>query len=101
MPIGAVVGQVLMKAEVTVSQPTEGRFQVTGIATPFADESEALMQAETLALAKVERLAEEAGAKQVEMNVVRDVKHAQIESRDMLIEARILATASGRPPIVS
>ena len=99
--IGAVVGQVLMKAEVTVSQPTEGRFQVTGIATPFADESEALMQAETLALAKVERLAEEAGAKQVEMNVVRDVKHAQIESRDMLIEARILATASGRPPIVS
>ena len=59
------------------------------------------MQAETLALAKVERLAEEAGAKQVEMNVVRDVKHAQIESRDMLIEARILATASGRPPIVS
>lgn len=98
--IGAVVGQVSMKAEITVSQPTEGCFQVTGISAPFADEEEALKQARSLALARAESLAEEAGAKEVEFNVVHDLKRAQIESRNMLVEGRIVAIANGRPPII-
>ncbi|MEP4292329.1 MAG: hydantoinase/oxoprolinase family protein, partial [Rhizobiaceae bacterium] len=99
--IGAVVGQVMMKAEFVVSQPTEGRFHVTGLETPFADEDMALKEAETAALGRARALAGEAGAQEVELKVTRDIKRANIESRDILIEARITATATGRPPIAS
>ena len=97
--IGAVVGQVMMKAEFVVSQPAEGRFQVTGLDQPFVNEAEAMKEAETMALARARMLAQEAGAQEVEINLSRDIKRASVESRDMLVEARIVATATGRPPI--
>ena len=97
--IGAVVGQVMMKAEFVVSQPAEGRFQVTGLDQPFVNEAEAMKEAETMALARARMLAQEAGAQEVEISLSRDIKRASVESRDMLVEARIVATATGRPPI--
>ncbi len=97
--IGAVVGQILMKAEFTVSQPTEGRFQVTGLDAPFADEKSAMQEAEKLALERAQYLAREAGAQEVEVSLWRDAKRANVEGRDTLVEARIIATATGRPPI--
>ncbi|MCJ8307923.1 MAG: hydantoinase/oxoprolinase family protein [Hyphomicrobiales bacterium] len=99
--IGAVVGQIMMKAEVTVSQPGEGRFQVTGLDTPFVDEQKAVAEAKTIVLERAKRLAQEAGAEEIEVKVFEDIKRAEIESRDMLVEARIMATATGRPPITS
>lgn len=98
--IGAVVGQVSVKSEVTISQPTEGRFQVTGHDQPFANEKTAFEAAENLARESVDKLAREAGADAFEIDMVRDEKRAQIESRNMLIEAKIIATATGRPGIV-
>ena len=99
--IGAVVGQIMMKAEVIVSQPGEGRFQVTGLDTPFVDEQKAMDEAKAMVLERAKRLAQEAGAEEIEVKVFEDIKRAEIESRDMLVEARIFATATGRPPIAS
>ena len=98
--IGAVVGQISVRSEATVSQPGEGRFAVTGIEQPFADEAKALAAAEALVRSKVAALAREAGAADVTIDVSEDIKRADFEGRDMLIEARLVATASGRPPIV-
>ena len=98
--IGAVVGQIAVKVEVNISQPTEGRFQVTGIDQPFADEGSAIQAAEDLSKDKVRQLAIEAGTgDDIEIAIERDFKRANIESRDMLVEAKIIALATGRPPI--
>ena len=97
--IGAVVGQIMMKAEVTVSQPGEGRFQVTGLDTPFVDEQKAIEEAKAIVLERAKHLAQEAGAEEIEVKVFEDIKRAEIESREMLVEARTMATATGRPPI--
>jgi N-methylhydantoinase A/oxoprolinase/acetone carboxylase beta subunit len=99
--IGAVVGQIMMKAELVVSQPADGRFQVTGLDAPFADEQRAMEQAETMATERAKNLAQEAGADEIEIKLSKDVKRAQIESRDILVEARVIAIATGRPPIAS
>ncbi len=97
--IGAVVGQISMKAELTITQPSEGRFQVTGLDDPFVDEQAARQEAESMALARARYLALEAGAQEVEVSMSWDAKRAKVESRDLLVEARVIATATGRPPI--
>ncbi len=97
--IGAVVGQVSVRFEVTVSQPTEGRFQVSGIENPFADEKSALDTATFFATEHVTKLAHEAGAENFEVTVLSDEKRAVLENRDMLVEATVSAIATGRPPI--
>lgn len=99
--IGAVVGQVSVKSETTVSQPVEGRFQVTGIEQPFGDELAALEAAKKLAGDNATLLADEAGAEEFELSIQCEAKRAEIESRTMLIEAKIIATATGRPGISS
>ena len=99
--IGAVVGQIIMKSELIVSQPADGRYQVTGLETPFVDEQSAIEQAQVMATERARHLAQEAGAEEIAINVTKDVKRTQIESRDMLVEARIVATTTGRPPIIS
>ncbi len=99
--IGAVVGQIMMKAELIISQPGEGRYQVTGLDTAFVDEQKAIEQAEALATDRAKHLAQEAGAEEIEIRLSRDIKRAEVESRDMLVEARIVAIATGRPPIAS
>ncbi len=97
--IGAVVGQIMVRSDVTISQPAEGRFQVAGISAPFSEESKALDAAHEHARHKVAELARQAGAEIFEIDISQDIKRANVESRDMLIEAKISARATGRPPI--
>ena len=73
---------------------------MTGIDQPFADEGSAIQAAEDLSRDKVRQLAIEAGTgDDIEIAVELDFKRAHIESRDMLVEAKIIALATGRPPI--
>lgn len=97
--IGAVVGQVSLKVEVVVTQPSEGRFAVSGIERPFESEQEALQAADANAAEQARSRAREAGAQQVSVSVHRDIKRAPFEGRDMLVEAVIKARATGRPPL--
>ena len=98
--IGAVVGQISVRFEVTISQPAEGRFQVTGLENPFAEETTALKSAEEFARLRVTELVQEAGAHEFEISISTDKKRATLESRDTLVEATVTAVATGRPPII-
>ncbi|MEW9807213.1 hydantoinase/oxoprolinase N-terminal domain-containing protein [Mesorhizobium sp. ZMM04-5] len=102
--LGAVVGQVRVSAEATVSQPAEGIFRVSaGDDAPrdFSGEEQALAEAEARIRAIVAARALEAGAADAETEVSRDVRASVVEDRRMFIEARLVATASGRPRIAT
>ena len=98
--VGAVAGGVVQKVAALITSPTEGMFRAhlpTGI-RDFSD----LEAAAALTVAEVRRLAQEAAERaggadivlrhERQDNIVRD-----LGSRDMFIETRITAVATGRP----
>jgi N-methylhydantoinase A/oxoprolinase/acetone carboxylase beta subunit len=101
--LGAVVGQVRVTAEALVSQPKEGLFRLTSGRTvkDFTDEDAALAAAEAGVRAAVAERAEAAGADTADVEIERDIKTATVEGQRSFIEARIVATAAGRPRIAA
>lgn len=99
--LGAVVGQVRVSAEASVTQPVEGVYRVTSgeRVRDFREEAIALAEAETdireIALAS----AAAAGTDAAEIEVSRDLKTSTVEGQRMFIEAHLIAVASGRPRI--
>jgi N-methylhydantoinase A/oxoprolinase/acetone carboxylase beta subunit len=99
--LGAVVGQVQVRAEAYVSQPAEGRFRVSAgeLVRDFLDEREAIVAAEDAAREAVALQAAAAGTDHARISLAREIKAPEIEGRRTFIEARVVATASGRPRI--
>lgn len=100
--LGAVVGQVRVSAEATVSQPSEGVFRLSvGDDQPrdFGDEEQALAEGEARVRAIVAERALAAGTDTAEIEIARNVEATTVEGRRMFIEARLAATASGRPRV--
>ncbi len=100
--LGAVVGQVRVAAEAVVSQPAEGIYRLSvGDDAPrdFGFEDAALAEAEARIRAIVAARALAAGTDTAEVHVTRAVEATTVEGRRMFIEARLVATASGRPRI--
>lgn len=97
--VGAVAGQVSMKAEALVQSGDGDRFTVTAGGAPLfaASETAALALAEDRARAAALARARAAGAEAPRCEIAREERRAEIEGRDVLIEARITATATGRP----
>ncbi len=89
----------MQKAVVTVSQPEDGQFRVTGEPSPFKAEDAALERARDIAESAALELAREAGAVDATVVVETEMRRAKIESRDMLMEAIVTATATGRPAL--
>ena len=99
--IGAVAGQVSQRATGTVSSPAEGRY-VAHLAEglqSFGSSEAALSALEAALVAEASRRARQAGAVDLRLTVDREVKEVEIEGRTMFIEARVTATASGRPRV--
>ncbi len=99
--IGAVAGQVTQRVTALVSSPAEGRF-VAHLATgleSFVSAEAALRAVEAALLAEASARAKDAGAVDLRLSVDRAVKEVEIEGRLMFIEARVTATASGRPRV--
>jgi N-methylhydantoinase A/oxoprolinase/acetone carboxylase beta subunit len=99
--IGAVAGQVSQRATGTVSSPAEGRF-VAHLADglqSFSTAEAALRALEAALVAEASARARQAGAVDLRVTVARDVREVEIEGRQMFIEAKVTATASGRPRI--
>ena len=85
----------------TVSSPAEGRF-VAHLADGlqvFATAEAALAATEAAVAAEASSRARAAGAVDLRVTVDRAVKQVEIEGRTMFIEARLTATASGRPRV--
>jgi N-methylhydantoinase A/oxoprolinase/acetone carboxylase beta subunit len=97
---GAVMGSVVQRAQVTVTQPLHGTFIVHSDhkPKPFNDLKSALAAAEQLADEKVRVMARAAGAAAVDVRMSRDENHIHHDvDGDLFLETRIIATATGRP----
>jgi N-methylhydantoinase A/oxoprolinase/acetone carboxylase beta subunit len=99
--IGAVVGRVIMREAGTVTSPSEGKYRVHLSAGPedFTTSEAALARLEEVLRASAMAAAEAAGAADISVNVMRDVRVADIESREVFVEAEIRVEASGRPRV--
>ena len=99
--IGAVVGQVAQRVTGLVTSPAEGRYVAhlpEGVAA-FSDREAALDAMAAALTAEAGARARRAGAADVAVSVACEVKEAEIEGRTMFIEARLTATAAGRPRV--
>ncbi|WP_386172464.1 hydantoinase/oxoprolinase N-terminal domain-containing protein [Sulfitobacter sp. R86518] len=101
--IGAVVGRVTMRESGTVTSPAEGRFRVYLADGPqdFTDQTQALSTLEATLRDKAEAAARAAGVVDVQIDVQRDIRHAEVESRKVFIEALLTVEATGRPRVAS
>ncbi len=97
--VGAVVGQVRIARSATISCPAEGCFRLHLPDGPedFTNLETARGQAEAALDAAARTAAAEAGAGAVHVTLETDVQQAQIEGKTMVIEAKVTATATGRP----
>jgi hypothetical protein len=99
--IGAVVGQVRSVAIVTVTSPEDGRYVLTGAGetVTVAGETNALDLARKRAEQAAREKARQEGADDVLVLMDETILAPEIEGLRRLIEARITATATGRPRI--
>ncbi|MEO0937537.1 MAG: hydantoinase/oxoprolinase family protein [Pseudomonadota bacterium] len=99
--VGAVVGQITVRRAGTVTAQGEGRVRAHLAQGPSDHaEAEPAMQAMEQALSQEARdAARAAGAQDVTVHVTRDVRGAEVEARQVFVEATITVEATGRPRI--
>jgi N-methylhydantoinase A/oxoprolinase/acetone carboxylase beta subunit len=99
--VGAVVGRVTIRVEGVVTQPEEGRFRISvgDDVDDFAEEAAAIETASRLASRQALEQAQLAGAGDCHADTVVEVEAPVIEGQRKFVEARIVATAHGRPRI--
>jgi hypothetical protein len=99
--IGAVAGQVSQRAQGIVSSPGEGRFtaHLAGGLESFGTRDAALAAMEAALVVEASDRARRAGAVDLRVTVTRDIREAEVEGRQMFIEATVTATATGRPRV--
>ena len=100
--IGAVVGHVRSTVTVFVTTPQEDVFAVNGagLSERFLNEDEAMIRARAIAETAARDEALAAGAEDPHVTLREAVKAPEIEGIRSLVEARVVATADGRPRIV-
>jgi N-methylhydantoinase A/oxoprolinase/acetone carboxylase beta subunit len=101
--VGAVVGQVRETVTVFVTEPDEGRFAVNGAGAHelFRERAEAFARARELADAEAREAAIRSGADHPVVEHGEHIDMPEIEGLEKLVEARFVATASGRPRIAA
>ncbi|MCF2905989.1 hydantoinase/oxoprolinase family protein [Octadecabacter sp. CECT 8868] len=101
--IGAVVGQIAIHAEGSITSAGEGAFVVHLPDGPsqFGDKDTAVKTLRDILTASATEQATAAGVEEVRVTESLDLREAQIEAQTMFIEATLRVTASGRPRIAS
>ena len=101
--IGAIVGQVAIHAEGSVTSAGEGAFRVhlTEGTAQFSDKDEALNALRLNLTEQAVTQAKASGVEDVRITENLDLREAQIEAQTMFIEATLRVTARGRPRIAS
>ncbi|MGJ8625271.1 MAG: hydantoinase/oxoprolinase family protein, partial [Yoonia sp.] len=101
--IGAVVGQVAIHAEGTVTGGGEGVFRVHLPDGPaqFSDKETALTALRRTLTEQARKQAVASGVENVRISEHLNLREAQIEAQSMFIEATLRITAHGRPRITS
>jgi N-methylhydantoinase A/oxoprolinase/acetone carboxylase beta subunit len=99
---GAVMGSVVQRAHVTITQPLHGQFIVHGDREPirFNNLEEATEKANTMVTEKVRLMTRAAGAGEMEVRLSQEKNHIHHDlDGDLFLETCITATATGRPGI--
>jgi N-methylhydantoinase A/oxoprolinase/acetone carboxylase beta subunit len=97
---GAVMGSIVQRAVVTVTQPSHGNFTVHSDLgpLPFADLEQAIARAREIAAAKAREGASTAGADAVELRLDSEARHVRHDlDGELFLETRVIATATGVP----
>ena len=99
--IGAVVGQVAMRASGTVTSPGPGIFVAHLGAGPqqFGGRDEAIAALTSELQADATARARAAGVEEIRIKAESEVREVEIEGQPMFIEATVRVTAQGRPRI--
>ncbi|WP_420004514.1 hydantoinase/oxoprolinase N-terminal domain-containing protein [Arenibacterium sp. LLYu02] len=99
--IGAVVGRITQRRSGTVTAPSEGRYRVHFDTGPqdFTASEAALEALEDYLRREAVQAAEEAGAEDIHVHVTRDLRLAEVEARQVFVEATLTVEASGRPRV--
>lgn len=99
--IGAVVGRITLRRSGTVIAPSDGLYRVHLATGPedFAEAESAMARLEAVLREEALGAVEEAGAVGIQVSAQRDIRVAEIEGRQMFIEAEIVVEASGRPRV--
>ncbi len=99
--IGAVVGSVVQREHITITQPSQGTFRVHSLEGPvdFSDRSRAFLWAESVASERAQSKAVGAGATAIGTVVNRYENTVSPDdlTDDVFFEGRVTATSSGRP----
>ncbi|MEM7545859.1 MAG: hydantoinase/oxoprolinase family protein [Pseudomonadota bacterium] len=97
--VGAVAGRVEVKVEAAILSPDGERFDLMAGGAPevFVMLDAAKARAESWARGEALARAEAAGAEAPEVSMTWEERRATVEAREVLVEARVVATASGRP----
>ncbi|TXH84040.1 MAG: hydantoinase/oxoprolinase family protein [Rhizobium sp.] len=101
--VGAVVGQVRASAIVFVTMPEDGIYILNGAGESlrFTDEDRSFADARSRAIEAAMAQARLNGAVDLVVAVDEQVDAPEVEGNRKLIEARFMATASGRPRIAT
>jgi N-methylhydantoinase A/oxoprolinase/acetone carboxylase beta subunit len=98
--VGAVMGSVVQRSEIIITQPTQGIYRIFHGAAPFdvTDLEDAISQAEAIVKEQAYTLAKSAGAGEVDIRIRHDNKHVISElDGELFVEAKISAIATGKP----
>ncbi|PHQ71780.1 MAG: hydantoinase [Sneathiella sp.] len=99
--VGAVVGQVQVTSEATISKTENDYFRLFGAGEPrdFAKLEDAAAAAEETLSSDARAKAQQAGASDIHVAFKRADKTAIIQGQEFLVESLLKATAYGRPRI--
>jgi N-methylhydantoinase A/oxoprolinase/acetone carboxylase beta subunit len=97
--IGAVVGQISQRATGTVTSDGAGRYTAHLASGPalYPSAEAALAALETALRLDAHDAAIRAGAAHVTLATTQEIKGAEVEGREVFVEATLTVTASGRP----
>ncbi len=97
--IGAVVGRVEIRREVTILTTEEGGYRVQGTDAPkdFARRDDALQYARDFLMEQAAREAREAGADDIECREHYDENTADVDGKPVFVEGLLTVIATGRP----
>ncbi len=99
--LGAVVGRVTMRKSLTVTSPSEGLYRVHTESGPldFIELEAALTSAEDMLREAVTHDARMAGAGEIEISTLRELRQSDVEARNVFVEGLVTVEAAGRPRI--
>ncbi len=95
--VGAVVGQVRMTQQATVSPLKRGGFRAHVDSTDFEEFEDAVSHTIEQLTTRVEALATEQGARQIETSLDRNDVIAEVNGQEIVVESTVTATSIGRP----